>query len=172
MAQVTFKGQKIEIDGKMIEVGDQAKNFTLVNQDLQNRQLESYQSKPKVMITVPSLDTSVCLKETKYINELAKKYSQVQFLVISADLPFAHKRICREEKIDNIETLSMMRSKKFAKDYGILMASGPLKGLNARSIYVVDRDDKVVYSQLVSEITQEPDYQKLEQAIREFIAEA
>ncbi|GAB4185164.1 MAG: thiol peroxidase [Simkaniaceae bacterium] len=166
MAKITFKGQEIQTNGNLPNSGEKAKDFTLVNQNLEDMHLKNFAGKKKILITVPSLDTSVCLQETKHLNDLAKKYPQITFIVVSADLPFAQKRICKGEDLNNVQTLSMMRSKDFAKDYGILMTSGSLAGLAARSITLLDEDDTVVYTQLVPEIAEEPNYQALEDALK------
>ena len=138
-----------------------AKNFILVDRDLQSRELSHFQKAKKVLISVVSLDTSVCLLETQHLNALAKKYPHVDFLLISSDLPFALQRICLGEKIDNITPLSMMRSKDFGKDYGVLIASGPLEGLLARALFAIDSMGKIIYSAICPEITQEPSYSDL-----------
>lgn len=161
MKSVTFKGQATFLHGAIPKVGEMAKNFILVDRDLQSRELSHFSRSKKVLITVVSLDTSVCLLETKHLNTLAKKYPSVDFLLISSDLPFAMQRICLGEKIDNLYPLSMIRSKDFGRDYGILIASGPLEGLLARGIFVIDSMGKFIYSDICSEITEEPDYSGL-----------
>jgi thiol peroxidase (atypical 2-Cys peroxiredoxin) (EC 1.11.1.5) len=108
---------------------------------------------------VPSLDTSVCALSTRKFNEHAKAHPDTVILVISADLPFAQKRFCGNEGLSNVVTLSMMRSRKFAKDYGILLEDGPLAGLTARAVVVLDENNRVRHTELVPEIAQEPDYE-------------
>ena len=107
---------------------------------------------------MPSLDTSVCATSTRKFNEAAGKLANTVVLVVSADLPFASKRFCTTEGLQNVVPLSLMRGKQFAKDYGVFLEDGPLAGITARAVVVLDANDKVVYSQLVPEIGQEPDY--------------
>ena len=121
--------------------------------------LGDYAGKKKLLNIVPSLDTPVCAVSTKKFNENAKQRKDLVVLVISADLPFASERFCSSEGIDNAITLSMMRSRKFAKDYGVLIEDGPLAGITARAVVLLDESDKVVYTQLVPEIGEEPDYE-------------
>lgn len=161
MKSITFKGQATFLQGSIPKLGEIAKNFILVDRDLHSRELGHFPKAIKVLITVVSLDTSVCLLETKHINALAKNYPKVDFLLISSDLPFALQRICLGEKLDNITPLSMMRSKDFGKDYGILIASGPLEGLLARALFAIDSLGKIIYSAICPEITQEPNYSDL-----------
>lgn len=161
MKSVTFKGQATFLQGEIPQLGDTARNFILVDKDLQSRELSHFQKAKKVLITVVSLDTSVCLLETKHLNTLAKKYPTVDFLLISSDLPFALQRICLGEKLENITPLSMMRSKDFGKDYGVLIASGPLEGLLARALFAIDSMGKINYCAVCQEITQEPSYSDL-----------
>lgn len=158
MAEITLKGEKIHTTGELPAEGDKAPNFELIDQSLKPCHMSDFQGKKKFMYIVPSLDTEVCLKSSKRLNELAKSYPSIAFLVISADLPFAQKRACGVENMDNLVTLSMMRSKDFARDYGILIDDGPLQGLCARALVIVDDNNRVAYRQLIPEITEEPDF--------------
>lgn len=160
MATVTLKGQPIHTNGSLPSLKSKAPDFKLVDQDLKERTLKEFHGKRKLLSIVPSLDTSVCSTSTKKFNEAIKNHPEVAVLVISADLPFAQKRICGQENIKNITTLSLIRSKDFAKDYGVLIQDGPIAGLCARSVLVLDEQDRVLYTELVPEITQEPDYEK------------
>jgi len=166
MTQVMLQGKPIHTSSNLPTKHSQAPDFVLVNRDLQDRTLASYKGKTKLIATVPSLDTGVCSTMTKQLNQLAKSHPNVQFIVVSADLPFAQKRFCSVENIQNLETLSMMRSKEFGKSYGILIQDGPLAGILARSITILDEKDHVIYTELVSEITHEPDYPKAMQALK------
>ena len=161
MAQITLKGTPINTLGNLPPLHTKVPDFTLVDRDLRDRHLVEFQGKKKLLSTVPSLDTSVCSTMTKHINELAKKHPQLVILAISADLPFAQKRFCEAEGVHNLLTLSMMRNKDFGKTYGILIADGPLSGLLARAVFVVDEKDHLLYSELVPEITGEPNYHAL-----------
>ena len=158
MASITLKGNKIHTNGELPKVGDQAPDFSLVNGDLADVSLATYAGKKKLLSIVPSLDTPVCATSTKKFNDHAKEMDDIVFLMISADLPFAMKRFCAAEGADNVISLSMMRSRNFAKDYGVLIEDGPLAGITARAVVVVDENDKVVHAELVPEIAEEPDY--------------
>ena len=158
MAQIFLKGTPINTSGNLPKIGTKAPSFRLVDGDLKERSLEEFKGKKKLLSIVPSLDTSVCSISAKKFNEAAGQKKNTVILVISADSPFAQKRVCGAEKMDNIITLSIIRSKKFAEDYGILLVDGPLAGFCGRAIVVLDENDKVVYTELVPEITQEPNY--------------
>ena len=160
MAQVTLKGNPIHTNGELPAVGAQAPDFKLTNGDLKDVSLADYKGKKKILNIVPSLDTSVCATSTRKFNESASKLPNAVVLVVSADLPFASKRFCTTEGLQNVVPLSLMRDKSFAKDYGVLLQDGPLAGICARAVVVTDANDKVVYRQLVPEIGQEPDYDK------------
>lgn len=160
MAQVTFKGKPIHTTGNLPQVHTKAPDFHLVDKDLKDRTLQEFHGKRKLVSTVPSLDTGTCSIMTKHINEFAKKHSDVVFITVSADLPFAQKRFCEHEGVHNILTFSMMRNKDFGKSYGLLIQEGPMAGLLARSVFVLDEKDHVIYLELVPEITTEPNYHK------------
>jgi thiol peroxidase len=165
MAKITFKGNPINTNGNLPAVGKAAPDFKLVNRDLQDVTLADFAGKRKVLNIVPSLDTSVCATSTRKFNEKASDLANTVVLVISADLPFAMKRFCENEGIKNVVSLSMMRSRDFAKDYGVLIQDGPLAGIAARAVVVLDEKNKVLYTQLVPEIATEPDYEKALQAL-------
>lgn len=158
MADITLKGNPIHTNGELPAVGTSAPDFTLVNKELANVSLADFAGKKKLLNIVPSLDTAVCATSTQKFNSAIADKSGAVALVISADLPFAMNRFCGAEGIDNVVSLSMMRSKSFAKDYGMLITDGPLEGLCARGVVVLDEDNKVLYTELVPEIAQEPDY--------------
>lgn len=158
MAEITLKGNPIHTNGELPKVGGSAPDFTLVSKDLANVTLADYTGKKKLLNIVPSLDTAVCATSTQKFNSAMADKNGAVALVISADLPFAMNRFCSAEGIDNVLSLSMMRSKSFAKDYGVLITDGPLEGLCARAVVVLDEENKVIYTEQVPEITQEPDY--------------
>jgi thiol peroxidase len=158
MAKITLKNNPVNTNGNLPALGNKAPSFSLVASDLSEKTLESFGSKRKIIYTVPSLDTPVCMQSAKHFSEQVSKAPNVVVVVVSADLPFAQGRVCGSENIKNIHTLSMVRSKKFAEDYGVLIVDGPLQGLTARAIIVLDEDNKVIYTELVSEITHEPKY--------------
>lgn len=160
MATITLKGNRINTSGNLPQVGSKAPDFVLVDGDLNNITLDNYKGKKKLLSIVPSLDTPVCAMSTKKFNEAAKSRKGTVFLMISADLPFAMKRFCAAEGTGNVIPLAMMRSRNFAKDYGVLIQDGPLAGITARAVVVLDADNKVLHAELVPEIAQEPDYDK------------
>ncbi len=159
MGSVTFKGNPVPVEGTFPSVGDKAPAFTLVNGKLEDVGLASFAGKKKVLTINPSYDTPVCAKAAREFNTRVASKQGTVVLAISADLPFAQGRFCSAEGIEGVVTLSSFRSQTFAKDYGVLIASGPLAGLTARAVLVVDEHDKVVHAQLVPEIANEPDYE-------------
>lgn len=158
MAQITLEGNAINTNGELPEVGSKAPDFSLTNGELANVGLADFGEKKKLLNIVPSLDTGVCAASTKKFNQAMSEKSNSVALVVSADLPFAQGRFCSAEGIENVVSLSMMHSRNFAKDYGVLITDGPLAGICARAVVVLDEQNKVVYTQLVPEIVQEPDY--------------
>jgi thiol peroxidase len=160
MAKITLKGSPIHTNGNLPSAGTKAADFQLVDADLNNRSLKDFKGKRKMIYIVPSLDTSVCSTSTKKFSDQVKSHPEVTVLVVSADLPFAQKRFCSLENVANIVPLSMMRSNEFAKAYGVLIEDGPLAGICARAVVILDENDHVIYTELVPEIAQEPDYDK------------
>ena len=158
MAQITLRGNQIHTNGELPAVGGQAPDFELVNKDLENVSLASWSGKKKLLNIVPSLDTPVCAASTKKFNAAAKDHPNAVFLIVAADLPFAMSRFCTAEGTEQVLPLSMMRSRKFAKDYGVLIEDGPLAGITARAIVVLDESNQILHAQLVPEIAEEPDY--------------
>lgn len=158
MAEVTLKGSPIHTNGDLPAVGSTAPDFRLTNKDLADVGLDDFAGKRKILSIVPSLDTGVCAESTRKFNQLVAERDDVVVLVIAADLPFAMTRFCGAEGIDRVHTLSMMRSKNFAKDYGVLLQDGPLAGITARAVVALDADNRVLHAELVPEIGQEPDY--------------
>ncbi|HGJ5872511.1 MAG TPA: thiol peroxidase [Arsenophonus apicola] len=153
-----FKGQSVAINGTFLQPGDKAKEFSLVANDLAEKSLSDYQGKRKILNIFPSIDTGVCATSFRKFNQLASQLENSVVLCISADLPFAQSRFCGAEGLDNVVTLSVFRAPGFSKDYGVEMTSGPLKGLTARAVVIIDENDKVIYSELVDEISHEPNY--------------
>ncbi|MDQ4146984.1 MAG: thiol peroxidase [Pseudomonadota bacterium] len=158
MSTVTFQGQEIHTSGELPKVGDKAPDFRLVNKDLKDVSLADFAGKKKLLNIVPSIDTPVCAASTKKFNEFAEEQGNAVMLVISADLPFAASRFCGAEHVERVIPLSMMRSRDFARDYGVLIEDGPLEGLAARAVVVLDEGNEVIYTELVPEISQEPNY--------------
>jgi thiol peroxidase len=165
MAQVTFKGTPIHTSGSLPAVGSRAPDFTLVAADLSEKSLSDYAGKKKVLTINPSYDTGVCQATARKFNQTLGKQPDVVVLATSSDLPFAQKRFCEGEGLSNVVALSSFRS-SFGKDYGLELVDGPLRGLLARAVIVLDADNKVLYSQLVPEIAQEPDYAAAEAALK------
>lgn len=159
MAQITLQGNPIKTTGELPVIGNQAPDFSLVTGDLRDVSLKDFAGKKKLLNIVPSLDTGVCATSTRKFNETAGKRDDCVVLVISADLPFASGRFCSTEGLQNVVALSMMRSRNFGKDYGVLIEDGPLAGITARALVVLDEQNKVLFTQLVPEIAQEPDYE-------------
>ncbi|MFH8134608.1 thiol peroxidase [Pantoea osteomyelitidis] len=155
---VHFKGNPVSVAGQLPQAGDQAKPFSLVAQDLANTSLSEYAGKRKVLNIFPSVDTGVCAASVRKFNQLAGEMNNAVVLCISADLPFAQSRFCGSDGLNNVVTLSTLRGGNFKQDYGVEIADGALQGLTARAVVVLDEQDKVIYSQLVNEITDEPDY--------------
>lgn len=158
MATVTLKGAPVRLAGALPAVGTQAPDFELVDDALRDRRLADFTGRPRLIYIVPSVDTSVCAASTRRFNELATGRDAL-VIIVSADLPFAQKRFREVEDLKNIVTLSMMRSRRFAEDYGVLIEDGPLAGITARAIVVLDADDRVLHTELVAEISQQPDYE-------------
>ncbi|MDP3815767.1 thiol peroxidase [Pseudomonas sp.] len=158
MAKVTLKGSPVEVAGQLPQVGQKAPAFTLVGAGLADISLESLAGKRKVLNIFPSVDTPTCATSVRTFNAGASKLDNTLVLCISADLPFAQARFCGAEGLDNVLNLSTMRGADFLKNYGVAIASGPLVGVAARAVVVLDENDKVLHSELVSEIADEPDY--------------
>ena len=158
MATVALDGTPAHTYGTLPAVGTTAPPFELVGTDLRNTTLRDFSGKRKILSIVPSLDTGVCALSTRRFEEKTAGLRNTVVLVISADLPFAQKRFCQSEGIENVKTLSLMRGRGFAKDYGVLITDGAFEGVAARAVLVLDEDDTVLYSELVPDIGSEPDY--------------
>lgn len=158
MAKITLKGTPINTSGTLPQKGSKAPDFTLVKSDLGNLSLSELKGKKIILNIFPSLDTSTCATSVRKFNKLAAGKTNTVVLAISKDLPFAHSRFCTTEGITNVVTLSGFRDTSFGKAYGIDIIDGPMAGLYARSIVVVDETGKVIHTQLVPEIVDEPGY--------------
>lgn len=158
MATVTLKGNPVSVAGNLPRPGAVAPDFLLATKELGDVSLAQWAGKKKVLNIVPSLDTPTCQKSTRVFNEKASSMNNAVVLVIAADLPFAMARFCGAEGLDNVVTLSTFRGKDFHQKYGVDIADGPLKGLTARAVVVLDENNKVVHSELVPEIGNEPNY--------------
>ncbi len=165
MAAISFQGKALHTSGELPVVGDVAPDFSLVNGRLKNVNLATYKGKNKLLNIVPSLDTPTCATSTRKFNEKASRLENTVVLAISADLPFAQGRFCETEGIKDVLALSCFRS-SFSKDYGVELVDSILQGLTARAVIVIDEKDVVVYSELVTEIANEPNYEAALEALK------
>ncbi len=159
MGSTQLGGNPVALAGDFPQKDAQAKKITAVQQDLSEFTLEALKGKRVVLNIFPSIDTPVCATSVRKFNEQAAGLENTTVVCISGDLPFAHGRFCGAEGIENVTTASVFRNPDFGKDYGVLIQDGPLAGLTARAIVVLDESGKVIHSQLVPEIKEEPDYQ-------------
>lgn len=158
MATITLQGNPINTNGDLPAVGSTAPDFTLTNGDLGEVSLADFDGKKKVLNIFPSIDTGICALSTKAFNEAAAKHPDTMFLTVSADLPFALGRFCGAEGLETVKPLSMMKNRQFAQDYGVSIVDGPLASLAARAVVILNENNEVIYTELVPEIAQEPDY--------------
>lgn len=158
MATIKLGGNNVETIGTLPSVGDTAPDFTLTAQDLSSKKLSDYKGSRVVLNIFPSIDTGVCATSVRKFNEKATGLTNTKVLCISKDLPFAQKRFASDEEINNVTNLSDFRDGNFGKNYGVEMTSGALQGLHSRAVVVLDENGKVIYSQHVPDIGEEPDY--------------
>ena len=160
MASITLKGNPIHTIGNLPETGNQAPDFSLVKTDLSEASLADFKGNRLVLNIFPSIDTPTCAASVRAFNQKAAALDNTKVLCISRDLPFAQARFCGAENLDNVITLSDFDSGSFGQDYGLTIADGPLKGLHSRAIVVVDENGKVIYTEQIGEIADEPNYEK------------
>jgi len=158
MSTIMYKGIQLRTNGDLPAVGAQAPGFTLTHGDLSSASMSDYSGKKIVLNIFPTLDTPLCPSSAHRFNNMFEYRDDVVVLVISADLPFAQRHLCVVDDIHNIIPLSMMKNKIFAEDYGILITNGPLEGLLTRSIVVIDENGKIIHSQQVPDLNNDPDY--------------
>ncbi|MEI6555737.1 MAG: thiol peroxidase [Paludibacter sp.] len=158
MSTVKFKGNDVQTNGSLPQVGSQAPEFTLVGGGLQEIHLSDYKGKKVLLNIFPSIDTGTCAASVRNFNKWAAGKENTVVICVSKDLPFAQGRFCGAEGIENVITASDFRYNNFATDYGVLLTDGPLKGLMSRSVVAIDENGKVLYNELVSEIVNEPSY--------------
>lgn len=163
---VHFQGNPVSVAGKIPQVGSKAAPFSLVAKDLSDVALSQFAGKRKVLNIFPSIDTGVCAASVRKFNQLATSVDNTVVLCISADLPFAQSRFCGAEGLSNVITLSTLRNPEFQRDYGVGIEEGALKGLTARAVVVINEQDEVVFSELVNEITHEPNYDAALEALK------
>lgn len=166
MTTVKLKGNNVQLKGHFPETGETAKEFTLVKSDLSELSLHDLRGKKIVLNLFPSLDTSVCAMSVRKFNELAAGIPNTVVLAVSKDLPFAHARFCTTEGIESVTGLSAFRNNTFGEDYGVAIEDSPLAGLLARAVIILDEQGKVIYTELVPEITEEPDYDQAMAALK------
>lgn len=159
MATITLRGNPVHTTGELPAIGGKAPDFQLTNGDLQDVSLAEFSGKKKLLSVFPSVDTPVCAISTKKFNDYAREHDDTVMLMISADLPFAQKRFCGDESLENVHVLSTMRAPDFQNSYGIGMVDGPMRGLTGRAVIVLDENNTVLHAELVPEIAQEPDYE-------------
>ncbi|MFZ2852722.1 MAG: thiol peroxidase [Rhodocyclaceae bacterium] len=155
---VTLGGNALQVDGNFPQKGQTAPDFSLVGKNLADETLASFAGKRKILNIFPSIDTPTCATSVRKFNQTANDLDNTVVLCISADLPFAQARFCGAENLANVVTLSTMRGADFLKNYGVALSSGPLCGVAARAVVVLDENNKVLHSELVGEIKDEPDY--------------
>lgn len=166
MTQVAFQGQAINLTGQFPQAGTQAPEFTLCGAELNEVTLETLKGKKTVLNIFPSVDTPVCAASVREFNKKVTEVNDAAVVCISADLPFAMARFCGAEGIENVQSASFFRSPEFAEAYGVKLAEGPLAGLAARAVVVLDEEGRVIHSELVSEITDVPNYDAAMEALR------
>jgi thiol peroxidase len=166
MAKITLKGNLIHTNGELPKMGTIAPDFALVTKELATVSLEKFKGKRVVLNIFPSLDTPVCSMSVRKFNELAEQMENTVILCISRDLPFAQARFCGAEGLEKVITLSEFRNDDFSTKYGVKIADGPMLGLMARAVVILDEKLEVIYTELVPEIAQEPDYEKALQSLK------
>ena len=158
MAAITLDGTTVHTIGELPAIGSTARDFSAVKKDLSDIQLKQYLGKKIILNIFPSVDTSTCATAMRKFNEIASKLPNVLILCISADLPFAQKRFCAAEHLENVQPVSIFRHPAFGKDYGVIIVDGPVTGLLARAVVMIDEDGKIMYTQLVNDLSAEPNY--------------
>lgn len=160
MAELKLKGNPIHTSSELPSIGSKVSDFQLTKTDLSNVSLGHFSGKRKILNIFPSIDTPVCAASVRKFNEKAGSLKDTVVLCISKDLPFAHKRFCGAEGIETVESVSDFRDPGFAKNFGVELADGPMQGLHARAVIVLDENDKVLHTELVDDIVNEPNYDK------------
>ena len=159
MTQITLKGNAINTSGQLPSIGSSAKEFTLVGTDLATKSLADFKGQNLVLNIFPSVDTGTCATSVRNFNKSAANLENTSVLCISRDLPFAQKRFCGAEGIENVVMLSDFKTGDFGQNYGLDIVDGPLAGLHSRAIVVINTEEKVVYTEQIAETTEEPNYE-------------
>ena len=167
MQTTKFKGTEVKLTGNEINVGDKAPKAIAVGTDLSDVEIGGAKDRIQLVITVPSLDTDTCAAETRRFNQDVNNLDICETTVVSMDLPFASDRFCTTSGIENLTVVSDYIDKEVSKAFGVLMADNKLKGLSARTVFVIDRNGEVVYKEIVEEVTNEPNYEAALEAIKE-----
>jgi len=167
MATIKLAGENIETSGNLPETGTIAPDFHLTGTDMLEASLTDYSGKNVVLNIFPSIDTSVCAASVRRFNKEMSELADTVVLCVSADLPFAHKRFCEIEGLNNVIPLSVFRNQDFGQNYGVTITSGPLKGLLARAIVIINQQRKIIYTEQVPEIKQDPDFDRALSALQE-----
>jgi thiol peroxidase len=158
MATITLRGSPTETIGELPAVGTEAPDFTVTRMDLSEIRLKNYLGKKIILNIFPSLDTTTCASAMRRFNEIATQFPGILILCVSADLPFAQQRFCSVEHLDNVLPVSVFRHPNFGKDYGVMIKDGPLSGLLSRGVVVIDENGKIIHTELVKELADEPNY--------------
>lgn len=167
MATITLKGEKTNTIGSLPPLGSQAPDFIVTKTDLSEIRLKNFLGKKIVMNIFPSLDTATCATAMRHFNEIANEFPNILILCISADLPFAQKRFCAAEHLENVQPVSVFRHPNFGKDYGVAIIDGPLTGLLSRAVLILDENGKIIYTQQVKEMSDEPNYTAITQVLKD-----
>lgn len=160
MAKITLKGNEINTSGVLPSVDSTAKDFKLVATDLTTKSLADFKGNKLILNIFPSVDTGTCAASVRNFNKIAAGINNTKVVCISRDLPFAQKRFCGAEGLENVIMLSDFKTGQFGKDYGLEILDGALAGLNSRCIVIIDENGKIIYTEQVSETTEEPNYEK------------
>lgn len=166
---ITFKGKRVLIGGEIPEIGKEAPDFTYVDGSLKEGLLHDLERKAKVILSIPSIDTEVCAKEARHFNEMVEGMEDIEILFVSRDLPFALNRYFAANKLLNLSPVSDYRYNEFAQNYGVEILDGPMKGLLARAIFIMDDSNILHHIEIVKELSDEPDYDKALQVIQKLI---
>lgn len=166
MASISLHGNKVNTIGNLPEINSQAPDFSLVNTDLETKTLKDFAGKNIILNIFPSVDTGVCAASVRAFNQKAATLENTKVLCISKDLPFAQKRFCGAEGLENVINLSDFRDGQFGKNYQVTITDGPMQGLLSRAIVILNSEGKVIYTEQVAEIADEPDYDAAMAAIK------
>ncbi|TXB66075.1 thiol peroxidase [Vicingus serpentipes] len=160
MSKITLKGNEINTSGELPAIGSIAKDFNLVAEDLSTKSLNDFKGEKLILNIFPSIDTGTCASSVRNFNKEASNLANTKVLCISRDLPFAQKRFCGAEGIENVIMLSDFKTGQFGKDYGLEILDGPLAGLNSRCVLIINEEGNIIYTEQVTETVEEPNYEK------------